>query len=479
MSRSDDTSDIPATRPGADPAEEPTATPAPDLTADRTRTFAPFSPPGTAEYVEATAAYQLAVPLDPVAAFTARAVEDVVRAVATARRVGLPLQVHTTGHSAGRSAPVAGSLLVRPVIDAPVRVDPDTRTARVPAGRTWGEVLTAAVAHGLTALHGSSSTVGVIGYLLSGGISFYGRRFGLAANHVRSLTMVLADGQVVTTSASQQPELFWAVRGGGGGFGVVVEAEIELVPMHAIVTGMTVWDAADAARIAPAWQEWARTAPPQISTSLRVLSLPPLPTLPPALAGQRVLALDGAVTATRETDLPGAEAIVEQMLAPLTALAAPRSNTWATASPQTLPLTHMDPPQPVAFHSDTALVRELDQAGWEALLDAGPGLLSLELRQLGGALGTATTDGGALDHFSAPLHYYAVGLAGPDTLERLRAARAALTPSLTGRTAPNFVDRAGQPQRTYDDGTRARVERVRREADPNGLFGGDVAPIRD
>ena len=96
--------------------------------------FFPFAAPGTAEYAEACAAFQLAAPVDPAGAFTARSVDDVVRAVITARREGRPLRVNTTGHAMGRTAPLTDSLLVRPLIDAPVHVDPHARTARVPAG---------------------------------------------------------------------------------------------------------------------------------------------------------------------------------------------------------------------------------------------------------------------------------------------------------------------------------------------------------
>ena len=437
-----------------------------------------FSPPGTAGYAEAAASFQLAAAVEPAGAFTARSVEEVVRAVDAARRVGRPLRLTTTGHAMGRTGPLTGSLLLRPLLDAPVRVDPQARTARVPAGRTWGDVLAETIRYGLTALHGSAAGVGVIGYLLGGGISFYGRRFGLAANSVRSLTVVLADGEVVEAGATHRPDLFWALRGGGGGFGVVVEAEIDLIAMHRIVTGMAVWDAADAARLAPVWQEWARTAPPGITTSLRVLSFPPLPFLPPYLAGRRVLALDGAATATAASDLPAAQRTVEEMLAPLIALARPVANTWAVAGPEALPLTHLDPAQPVAFGSDSALINEIDRDGWAAVLDAGPSLLAVELRQLGGAFATPTPTGGVLDHFAAPLLYHGVGAAGPGTTRDLAGVRAAVTPYLTGFTAPNFVDHVDQPQRTHDDHTRVRVERVRLAADPTGLFAGDISPIR-
>jgi FAD/FMN-containing dehydrogenase len=435
----------------------------------------PFHPPGTEEYARATASFQLAATVDPAGAYTARSVDDVVRAVTAARRLDRPLRITTTGHAMGRTTPPTGALLLRPLIDAPVRVDPGARTARVPAGKTWGDVLPAVVEHGLTALHGSSSTVGVIGYLLGGGLSFYGRRHGLAANSVRSLTVVLADGEITEVSATRRPDLFWALRGGGGGFGVVVEAEIGLVPMRQIVTGMAVWDAADAVRLAPAWQDWARTAPPEITTSLRMLSLPPLPDLPPYLAGRRVLALDGAVVAPAESDQPAARRIADDLLSRLTAIAEPVANTWAPAPPQALPLVHLDPPQPVPFHSGTGLVRELDEAGWAALLTAGPSLLALELRQLGAAFASPATEGGALDRLSAPLLYYAVGLAGEETARDLAAVRAAIEPYLTGFTAPNFVEHVESPQRTFDDTTLARVERIRRETDPAGLFAGDVA----
>jgi len=441
--------------------------------------LAPFSRPGTPEYAEATATFQLAAPVDPIGAFTARSVDDVVRAVATARRVGLPLRLNTTGHSMGRTGPPADSLLLCPLIDGPVRVDAGTRTARVPAGKTWGEVLPGAIEHGLTAVHGSSSTVGVIGYLLAGGLSFYGRTFGLAANSVRSFTVVLADGDVVEASATHRPELFWALRGGGGGFGVVVEAHIDLVPMHRIVTGMAVWDAAHAAELAPLWQAWARTAPPEITTSLRLTTLPPAPVVPPSLVGRRVLALDGAIAVATQADSPAAQRILDDMLSPLTARAEPLLNTWAPASPQALPLTHMDPPRPVPFRSGSALVHELDEAGWVKVLDAGPSLIALEMRQLGGAFARPATVGGVLDRFAAPLLSYAVGVAGDDTDRDLTAVRSALEPYLTGRTAPSYVNSFAEPQRTYDDEVRARVERVRRGVDPMGLFAGDVAPTRD
>lgn len=378
---------------------------------------------------------------------TARSVEQVISAVAAARRTGRALRLTTTGHAMDRTRPSTDSLLLRTLIDAPISVDPGIRTARVPAGKTWGDVLPAVTRHGLTALHASSGTVGVIGYLLGGGLSFYGRRFGLAANSVRSLTVVLADGEVVEASATQRSDLFWALRGGDGGFGVVVEAEIELVPLRRVVTGTAIWDRADAARLAPAWQEWARTAPPEITTSFRLLRL----------AGRRVVAVDGAVAADDRR-------IANDLLR---ALGRPLANTWAPSPPERL---HRDRPHPTAARSDSALIHEIDERDWAEILDTGPDLL--ELRQLGGAFAVGAATGGALDHFTAPTLYYGVGPG-----RELAAVRAALRPYLTGYTAPNFVEHYAQPQRTHDVETRIRIERVRLTVDPTGVFSGDVAVI--
>jgi FAD/FMN-containing dehydrogenase len=454
-----------------------------------TADLAPFARPGEPEYVRATAAYQLAVTVDPVGAFVARSVADVVRAVGVACSARLPIQATTTGHAMGRGAPVSGSLLLRPEIEAPVQVDVDARTARVPAGKRWQDVVSEAAPHGLAALHGSSPTVGVIGFLLGGGLSFYGRRFGVSSNFVRSLTVVLADGQIVTASSSEHAELFWALRGGGGGFGIVVEAEIDLVPIAKIITGAIMWDAAHAMEIAPRWQRWAATAPDAVTTSLRLLNLPPVDGVPPEIADKQVLALDGAVIAATTADLGAAQEITDGLLAPLCAVATPLIDTWAVATPRELTLTHMDPQEPIPLRSDTALLREFDDEGWRTFLRAagagsGTTLLSVELRQLGGAFATLSQNGGVFDHIDAAYLYWSGGLmTGPfehTTPVDLEYIRDATLSYRTGLTVPTWVERHDLPQqRTYDDETLAAVERIRKQVDPEGLFAGDISPIRD
>ena len=119
-----------------------------------------------------------------------------------------------------------------------VSVDPDRRTARVQAGAVWLEVVEAAAQHGLAALAGSSPDVGVVGYTLGGGLSFLGRKYGLAANHVRAIELVTADGRLVRADREHEPDLFWALRGGGGSFGVVTAIELELFELAEAYAGL-------------------------------------------------------------------------------------------------------------------------------------------------------------------------------------------------------------------------------------------------
>lgn len=444
--------------------------------------------PGDPRYDDASATYNLASPLHPTAGVTARTTDDVVAAVRAARRAGLGVRAQSTGHGAGSQADLAGTVLVRTALDAPVLVDPATRTARVPAGTTWGALAAAAEPHGLAALHGSSPTVGVVGNLLGGGISFYGRAYGVAANHVRSITLVLADGEVVVASREHEAALFWALRGGGGGFGVVTEVEVELVAMTSVVTGGTFWDASDAAVVTTLWEAWTANAPREATTSLRLMNLPPLPGVPPVLTGRQVLVLDGAVTVQQPADLGQAHRVTDDLLGPLRAAAAPVLDTWHVAPPSALTLTHLDPPDPIPYRGGHALLHPLGAEGVARFVEAaGPGsgttLVSAELRQLGGAFAAPERAGGAFDRTDAAFAYVGLGIAVPEGLaateDDLARIAAATGPWQTGFTAPTFVEGRTQPQRTFDDATAARVAAIRTSVDPDGVFAGAVSPTVD
>lgn len=185
--------------------------------------------------------------------------------------------------------------------------------------------------------------------------------------------MILADGKLVRATANEHADLFWALRGGDGGFGVVTQIEVSLFPMAQVITGGIFWSAEYAEPILDRWQQWCRTAPERASTSMRLLNLPPLPGIPDQIAGRPVIGLDGAVSVPQESDLASGLRILDQMLPPLRAVAEPLLDTWAPKRPAELLLTHLDPPQPLIYQNDHFLLADLGSDGIEALVAvAGP-----------------------------------------------------------------------------------------------------------
>ncbi|MFI7536592.1 FAD-binding oxidoreductase [Streptosporangium sp. NPDC049376] len=434
---------------------------------------------GEAGYAEATRVFNLAAPAEPAVAATVRDVAGIRAALAHAVAENLRVRAHSTGHGSATARPMGEALLLRTELSGGVEIDSAARVARVPAGTRWGQVVEAAEPYGLAAPHGSSPLVGVVGYLLRGGVSLYGRHTGLAANSVRAIELVTADGEPRRADASSDRELLWALRGGGGGFGVVTAVEFDLFPLGRVVTGAAYWPAVHAGRLLPLWLDWTRKAPREATTTLRLMNLPPLPEVPEPLRGRSVLCVDGVVLGG-----PGDEAVAEDLLGPLRALAPPILDTWGTAPPRQVTLTHMDPTEPFPIFGDHMLLDDLpEEAAGEFLRIAGPGspLTNAELRQLGGALAVPEREGGALDRLDASFAYMGGGVPFGDlTPEALvghcARTRAVLRPWDTGLTAPSFVENLSQPQRHLSPERVEAVDRVRARVDPTGLFRDDIAP---
>jgi FAD/FMN-containing dehydrogenase len=441
--------------------------------------------PGQAEFEAATAVFNLAAPAEPAAAVTAATVGQVSAAIRHAVAGNLPVRMLTTGHASGAVRPMGGALLIRTRLGGGVEIDVARRRARIPAGTRWGAVVEAASPHGLTAAHGSSASVGVVGYLLGGGMSFYGRKFGLAANSVRAVELVTADGEPRRVDASSDPELFWALRGGGGGFGVVTAVEIDLFPATEVVTGAAYWPAEHAERLLSIWRQWTLDAPRAVTTSLRVMNLPPAPNVPAELATGTTLCVDGAVLCD-DGDPESALRLAEDLLGPLRAVADPVLDTWELTKASAVLRAHMDPDRPMPVLGDHLLLGELGDEGAAKFLEvlgegSGSPLIAAGLRQLGGAYAEPAAGGGALDHFGARYSYAGSGVPmGGVTAAELRShcakVRTALQPWDTGRTAPSFVEDFGQPQGHLDPARVAAVDRVRLRVDPHGRFREDIAP---
>jgi hypothetical protein len=393
--------------------------------------------------------------------------DDVARAVRFAAARGLRVAAQRTGHGAGPLGDLAGTLLLNPQALDAVAIDPDARRARAGAGACWRDVVPTASGHGLAALHGSTPNAGVVGYTLGGGIGWYVRRYGLAANAVRAIELVTADGEQRRVTADEDADLFWALRGGGGGFGVVTALEFDLLPIADREAGVLFFPLERAPDVLHAWREWTTSVPEEVASVGRLMQFPPFPEVPEPVRG-RSFALVEAVS------LLDADATAE-LLAPLRALG-PVSDTFATVPPDGLAELHMDPPAPVPALTQHQLLDELPaQAVDDLLAVAGAGtdspLISVELRHLGGAAARRSPDAGALASIDASFLEFAVGPApAPPVAEavasRLTAVSEALTPYEAGTRAFNFQDDPCGAETFFDEATCARLRAVKAAVDP-------------
>jgi FAD/FMN-containing dehydrogenase len=340
----------------------------------------------------------------------------------------------------------------------------------VAAGALWEDVVDAAAPHGLYPLHGSSPTVGVIGYSLGGGMGWLARSHGLQTNSITAIELVTADGEIVRTHSTSDPELFWALRGGGGNFGVVTAIEFKLYPVREAYAGMMIWDITHAERVITGWVKWAKDAPDNVTTSLRVMQLPPLEQIPAPIRGRSIVLVDGAVTGD---DGPA-------VIAGLRALA-PEMDTFATVPSAALARLHQDPEDPVpGFVSDTGLVEELPAAAIETLVKlAGPGsgspLMMVELRQLGGALGRVTPGHGAVAKLDGEFVLFMGSMSlspemGAAAVEHMQRIKDAMAPWLGAGHYLNFAEYEVDTAATYGAFTYRRLQAVKARLDPDNVI---------
>jgi FAD/FMN-containing dehydrogenase len=436
--------------------------------------------PGDRDWDAARQAWNLAVDQRPAAVAEPVSVADVVAVVRFAREAGLRVAAQGTGHNAAPLGGLYDTILVKTHCMRAVEIDPETRRASVQAGATWGDVVGPAAEHGLAALSGSSHDVGVVGYTLGGGMSWIAREHGLAANNVAAIQVVTADGRVRVVDHEHDPDLFWALRGGGGSFGIVTAIDLELVELREIYAGMMVWPMERAREVMVAWRAWAQDAPDAATTAIRLLRVPPLPDIPEIVRGRAIVAIDGAVL--------GDEADAVDVLAPLRALA-PEIDTFAMVPVPALLEIHMDPPAPVPFHGDGAMVDGLPAAAIDAILEvAGPDrqtpLLMVELRQLGGAVGRSDARHGAVDTLDGDFLMFTGGMVmGPEAVpaiaEHVDSVKDALGPWDRGRRYLGFAERPIDTRQAYGELAHRRLRAVKTLVDPDDVFRAaqPIAPI--
>ncbi len=427
--------------------------------------------PGDPGYDEARMPWNVAVDQRPAAVAYPGNAAEVSAVVRAAAEAGLRVAPQGTGHNAGPLGSLDDVVLLRTSAMTAVTIDADRRIARVEAGALWLDAVEPAAQAGLATLHGSSPDVGIVGYSLGGGLGWYARKLGLATNSVTAVEVVIADGSVVRADKDTNPELFWALRGGGGSFGVVTALEFKLYPIETAYAGMLVWDQKDAEKVLRRWAEWSVGAPDEVTTSFRLLNLPPMEDIPEQFRGRQLVVIDGAVLDTDEH--------AEEILAPLRDLS-PEADMFARMPAASLVRIHMDPEGPTPATSATSMLGSLPEAAIQSFLAAvGPGsgtsLLMAELRQLGGALSRPHPGAGALPMLDAQFILFGGAIAAtPDMEEQGYADAVALTEALkpyaTGQNYLNFAEKPVDVSASFPADTWRQLAGIRSAVDPHGVF---------
>ncbi|MGD9987277.1 FAD-binding oxidoreductase [Pseudonocardia sp.] len=430
--------------------------------------------PGDDGYAEETGGFNLTYRPGPAVVVGATCADDVAAAVAHAAATGRRVAVQATGH--GLTCDLFGTVLVSTRRMTEVHIDPVARVARVGAGVRWRAVIDAAAPHGLAPLNGSSSDVGVVGYTTGGGLGPLARRYGFAADHVRRFTLVTADGAVRDVTPASEPDLFWAVRGGKGNFGIVTDIEFDLVPVSRFFGGALVFGADDAHAVLHAWRAWAPTLPEETTTSVALLRTPPDPALPEPIRGRFVVAV-------RFTHL-GDAASGEALLAPMRAAGTVVLDAIADMPYPAIDAVHMDPTTPMPMWDRGGALSALPAEAVDAVLaTAGPAadcpLAMVELRLLGGAIGRAPAVPNAVAGRDAAFSLFTVGVPVGPPIELVAAAAARVVGSVRPWACRGLVNLLGQagPDRVgdlWDEADRARLLTIRGRADPTGLFATNV-----
>jgi FAD/FMN-containing dehydrogenase len=377
----------------------------------------------------------------PAAVVRCHSAADVAETLALAQAAGVEIAVRGGGHSvAGRSSTEGIVIDLAPM--SSVRVDGGVATAG--GGARLGGVYDALDAHGLTIPAGCGPTVGIGGLTLGGGLGILGRRHGLTCDHLLRADVVLADGRLVTCDEREQEDLFWALRGAGGGFGVVTSFVFRTLPAPEVTTFRLSWPAAAAATLAGAWQEWAPTGPDALDATLRLT--------------EGEVEVFGAWLG----DEAGAAAILAELPAP--------ASTELYPAPYREAKRRLDQEAPPGhlFTKSEFFRRPLPAAAIAALVENLPGGGDVTFTPWGGAYNRVAPDATAFAHRDERflVQHLMVGPAAPAWLER---SWAIVHPHGSGGVYPNFPD-PEVDDRAYLGSNLERVRRVKAAYDPANVF---------
>ena len=311
--------------------------------------------PGDEGWDEARTPWNVAFDQQPALIVVPANSADVQAVVRFALANGLRLAPQGTGHGVASLGDVSDAVLVRMHKLRGVEIDVEAQQARVGAGAIWDDVVTPAAEHGFAVLHGSSPDVGVAGYTLGGGMGWLARKHGLAANSLTAIELVTADGELHRVDHTHERDLFFALRGGGGNFGIVTAFEYKLFPLETVFAGWLVWPWEQSEQVLSAWRDWTETAPDEVTSIGRILQLPPIELIPEPLRGRNLVVVEVAYLGDEESG--------RELIAPLLELE-PELSTMATMPAAGLVRLHADPEGNTPAIGDGAIIESLpDEPG--------------------------------------------------------------------------------------------------------------------
>ena len=437
----------------------------------RSRLLGRLITPDHAEYDAARRVLYFTVDRRPLAIARVADADDVAEVATYARAHDLPLAVRSGGHSLASQSVIDDALIVDFSEMARVHIDPAARLARVQPGATSGDLAGPAHTHGLALSTGDTHSVGMGGLTTGGGIGFMVRKHGLAIDNLLAAQVVTAAGEIVTASAEEHPDLFWAIRGGGGNAGIVTEFTFRLAPVGQILGGELILPATR--EVLRGYLDYAAAAPEDLTTIANLLYAPPAPHVPAARVGELVLSILVCWTGDLQDG--------EQALAPLRALATPVADAVAPIPyPQIYRFTaHQAEPHAASIRMmfADALSDDALDAALAAMRHASSPTSLVQFRALGGAMARVPNDATAFAHRDRRYFVAIIGLWLDPAQDA--AVHAAWTAALWQRIRHegrgvyvNFLEEEG-PERVrqaYPPATFARLAAIKRRYDPTNLF---------
>jgi FAD/FMN-containing dehydrogenase len=417
---------------------------------------------GSPGYDDARAVFNGLIDRRPARIMRCRTASDVAAAIASAREEGLPLSVYGGGHGVTGSAVVDGGVCVDLRGISGIDVDPDARIARIGGGATWGAVDAATQEHGLAVTGGRVSGTGVGGLSLGSGSGWLERAFGFVCDNLVSAEVVTADSRIVTASETENPDLFWAIRGGGGNFGVVTEFTLRLHPLGPIVFGgMLLYPGSMAVDVLRNWRDFMLSAPDEVGSGVALITAPPEEFVPEPARGQPCV---GVVIA-----YAGDPAEAPGVLAPMPYVAVQQL---------------LDPPNQKGMHNYWTgdFLAELPDEAVQAWVGHGfppvSPLTQLIIVAGGGAIARVDDDATAFGNRKSPFNLHMLGMWPPDPLQdqanidHIRGVAAAMKPWSTGSVYLNFIGDEGltRVESAYGPEKYARLRQIKRTWDPDNVF---------